>query len=499
MREEGARGFGDPGPGPVLGDLEALEGSAFADFEEEPAADETEVLLDQLGGGADDERLIAAALGREDPAAGEEDAPTDLGELRGRAPRRARRAPRRLRRPVPAAASTAAPAEIEAWLRAQRTNLARHAAALRPFRAGEFGRGAASPSESHRQAARQPSFDRLRAFTRAKERGVKRVKSTEQVWSFYYSLFNQRQSPVAKMLLACDRIGLDCYQAAYTGLGRARSIPSPPPFSFLETQRAPATFRRGVVLTRLVRHPNPFPLIKLPYHRLVNPWTLGAVPHEVAHNLQNDLGLWSVLPKKILQRLVTAGVDRSSAGVWARWHKEIFADLCGLLLAGPAFVTSLMTVVGRSPRRTVAWNPVAVHPVPYLRVFVALELLRRMGFRRRAAALGRAWNRLYPRHLAASLPGGLLRSFDRAHRLVGDTLCYRPYPQLGGKALAAVIPFGAKEQTMIEEAGRRLAAGTDPGILPERFLIGASRVALERRLARPGVITRNFYNALGRR
>ena len=44
-----------------------------------------------------------------------------------------------------------------------------------------------------------------------------------------------------------------------------------------------------------------------------------------------------------------------------------------------------------------------------------------------------------------------------------------------------------------------MPSGTDPGILPERFLIGASRVALERRLARPGVITRNFYNALGRR
>ena len=36
---------------------------------------------------------------------------------------------------------------------------------------------------------------------------------------------------------------------------------------------------------------NPFPLVQLPYHRLVNPWTLGAVMHEVSHNLQTDLGL----------------------------------------------------------------------------------------------------------------------------------------------------------------------------------------------------------------
>jgi hypothetical protein len=44
-----------------------------------------------------------------------------------------------------------------------------------------------------------------------------------------------------------------------------------------------------------------------------------------------------------------------------------------------------------------------------------------------------------------------------------------------------------------------MAAGVDPGIIPERFLIGAARLALDRRLARPGVITKNFYLELARR
>jgi hypothetical protein len=59
--------------------------------------------------------------------------------------------------------------------------------------------------------------------------------------------------------------------------------------------------------------------------------------------------------------------------------------------------------------------------------------------------------------------------------------------------------FQPKEQQMIEEGARRLAAGTDPGIIPARFLIGATRVALDRRLARPGVIMQNFYVELARR
>jgi hypothetical protein len=52
---------------------------------------------------------------------------------------------------------------------------------------------------------------------------------------------------------------------------------------------------------------------------------------------------------------------------------------------------------------------------------------------------------------------------------------------------------------MIEEASRRLAAGVDPGIIPERFLIGAARHALDAKLARPGVIAKNFYLELSRR
>jgi hypothetical protein len=51
----------------------------------------------------------------------------------------------------------------------------------------------------------------------------------------------------------------------------------------------------------------------------------------------------------------------------------------------------------------------------------------------------------------------------------------------------------------VEEAARRLATGTDPGIIPERFLVGAARYALDQRLAEPGAITEHFYKELARR
>jgi hypothetical protein len=232
---------------------------------------------------------------------------------------------------------------------------------------------------------------------------------------------------------------------------------------------------------------------------MVNPWTLGAVLHEVCHNLQNDLGLARAVPQAIARRLLEAGLGRSVAAVWTRWNREIFADMGGLLLGGPAVVGSLMDVVGRGPAAVVAYAKGAPHPTPYLRTFLSVELLRRMGFAEEAEGYGRAWSRLYPDPRGGSIPGPVLATWPRAVFLVVDTICYQPYPSLGGKSLAEVIRFQPKEQQMIEEAARRIAAGTDPGIIPERFMIGAARFALDHRLARPGAITRNFYRELARR
>src|SRR5262249_6878337 len=153
------------------------------------------------------------------------------------------------------------------------------------------------------------------------------VQAIERIWDFYFELFGQRQSQFGDWLLACDRIALDCYQHAYLGLGTARSIPAPPPFSYMRTGFSPATVRPGIAPRGLGQQLTPLPLIQRPYPRLVNPWTLGAVLHEVSHNLHNDLGLARAVPAAISRRLVEEGCGPFVAGVWARWNREAFADL----------------------------------------------------------------------------------------------------------------------------------------------------------------------------
>ena len=413
---------------------------------------------------------------------------------------------------------------LPGWLCLQAMNVIRHQEALHPFQNDEFGTGAASPTEAHIAAVNQvvallqghltrgshvlqqsvvranqsPTSDNIARALAQKEQVQQAVMLTEKVWDFYFELFGQRQTRFANWLLSCDRIARDCYQAVFVRLGVPRSIPSPPPFTYMRTGFSPLTYTRGIPFSKIGKQINPFPLIQLPYHRMVNPWTLGALLHEVSHNLQNDLGLKTAIPLALHQRLTAAGVPPIVRKAWVRWNRETFADLSGLLLGGPAIVGSLMDVVGRSVESTTTFQAQGVHPTPYLRVFLSIELLRRLGFVEDAKRYEKVWRTLYPKP-EAGIPAPLRDRFQEVIKLVVDTICFQPFAALGNRRYVDVVPFTKQHQALIEEAAIRLAKGIDPGILPARFLIGAVRLARERNLAPAETLQKNFYSELTRR
>lgn len=414
---------------------------------------------------------------------------------------------------------------IRRFANAQAINVHRSAEALRPFTKNEFGTESASPSPAQIDAAnaligklRKSLISRstdvteiarivsendrssnLNRLLYAKTRSIKSVKAVEKIWDFYFEVFGQRLTRFAPMLLAADRIARDCYQVFYTGIGVAVTVPTPPPMTYMETGFSPATYRRGVRLSRLGKQINPFPLIQLPYHRLVNPWTLGAIHHETGHNLQSDRDLWREVPQRIYYQLRKQGMNQSVARSWTRWHKELWADLIGVLLGGPGIVASLIDVIARSPSVTMSFNPMAVHPIPYFRGLMNFELLRRMGFSHTATDFEHLWKKLYPHSRSSRIPRSLLDSYPVASKIVLDMICFEPYSQLGNKALIEVVTFRPEHQAQIREAAQRLAQGNDPGIIPERFLVGAMREALDNHLASPQRIAASFYEALNQR
>jgi hypothetical protein len=428
----------------------------------------------------------------------------------------------RVRRADSASGHRPGQSPVRAFSTGQGVNVRRHLEALRDFRRTEFGTSIARPSEGHiqavnellarlrrpleravvdveragRAAARNPGGTDFAELLRLKSKAHDWVRATERVWDFYFELFGQRQGAFGDWLYACDKIALDCYQHIHMHLGKARSIPSPAPFAYMRTGFSPATYRRNIPLRKLGRQLNPFPLVQLPYHRMVNPWTMGAVLHEVCHNLQNELALETEIPRAVYRQMVTAGLPPSVARTYARWNREIFADLVGCMLGGEAFVASLMDVIGRSPEQALAFSPHGVHPTPYLRTFLSTHLLRRMGFDAIATDYERLWTRLYPSTQGTTIPRAMLATRRDAARIVVDAICYTKFPSLGDKSLRQVITFEPRQQAMIEEAAGRLAKGIDPGVVPERFLIGAVRIAVDRGLASPDTAMRNFYSAL---
>ncbi len=415
---------------------------------------------------------------------------------------------------------------LDHWVSIQGINLIRQAKSIRPFLKDEFGVGAYAPSEAHidavnrfidqfrnkvieqarwveaaaTQARQEPRSDRLAVLLERKHQVALRVLYIEGIWDFYFDLFSQRLSSFGERLRAVDRIAANCYEDVYLSLGTARPTPSLLPFSYAQSGFSPLTIRRGVPMAKLRYHSNLFPLIMLPQHRLDNVWALSSVLHEVSHNLQADLGLWEEMPKLIYQRLVTEGkLQPATAQVWARWNKEIMADMFALLLGGPGALESLMDVVGLPARTTTRFIPMAAHPTPYLRVLINLILLRRMGIHTLANDLEAVWKRLYPKVSTDTIPPSVLKQFAPAAEMVVDTMVFQRFKQFGDKSMAELIPFGVSQMAMIEYASECFSTGRDPGTIPPRFMIGAARLALDRRLATPQSITDHFYRTLGRR
>jgi hypothetical protein len=224
---------------------------------------------------------------------------------------------------------------------------------------------------------------------------------------------------------------------------------------------------------------NLFPLISLPQHRLDNVWALSSVLHEVSHNLQADMGLWVENRNAVLQRLATDRLAPLAVSIFGRWHKEIFADLAACLLGGPAVAVGMAVFLSHPPDKVMTYRPGGPHPTGLLRIFILVEMLRRMGFAGDAQRLAGVWASLYDPRRGHRLPRVLLHEARRAIPAVVDEICFQPRRNLAETALASVIRFSRDDEAAIRRGALRLAGGQWPADLPPRFIVGASGYALE--------------------
>jgi hypothetical protein len=305
------------------------------------------------------------------------------------------------------------------------------------------------------------------------EREIDRARRS---FGLFFEIFGQRGTTFAPNLAAHDAIAEDCYRAVREAAPETFRGPLLKPVCYMEHGYSPATFRRGVALSRLLGEANPFPIVRIPWDR-DNPWQ-PVFLHEVAHNVQADLGIWQENRQAVIRRTIRSSRDIGLTRIYGRWHKEIFADLAALLLGGPAAAYGMAMFLAHPRPRTLTFRPGGAHPTGFLRVLMLCEMLRRMGFGRDARRLEASWRQLYDPQRGSRMPARLLTSANTVIPHVVDEIAFQTRRNLAHRALADVIPFRAEDQAAIKAGGRLLAEGRLPDGLPPRHLVSAAGYAL---------------------
>jgi hypothetical protein len=366
-------------------------------------------------------------------------------------------------------------------------------------RLGEIDRHVSQTLTELQREVQRPTFSTEDILRRAAlvEREVDRAR---RAYGLFFDVFSQRGTYFAPALAACDTIAADCFQVVRRAAPGLFREPLLKPVTYLEHSFSPATFRRGVLLRRLLGERNPFPLVRVPYERIESPWGMGVVLHEIGHNLQADLGIWLETQQAVQRRVLQATGNAWLTRIWTRWHKEIFADLIALLLGGPASARAMKDFLAYPASRVLAFRPLGVHPTPYVRVFIQVEMLRRMGFAAEARRVASIWSQLYARHIGRGrVPRMILTSANQIIPHVVDEIAYQPRRGLAQRALADVVPFRAADQREIQRAATAVAQGTLPPDLAPRFAVSASRYAFDRSLGPSTLIARTVLTGLARR
>jgi hypothetical protein len=327
------------------------------------------------------------------------------------------------------------------------------------------------------------------------EREIDRAR---RAFGLFFEVFSQRGSVFAPALAAHDVIASDCYAAIRKSASLIFRGPLLKPISYMEHGYSPATNRRGVALSRLLGEPNPFPIIRIPWDR-DNPWQ-AVYLHEVSHNLQADLGVWTENQQAVRNRLLKGTGDPMVASVYSRWHKEIFADLAAVLLGGPASVWGMMEFLAHPGPRTLTYRPGGAHPTGYLRVLILAHMLERMGFGDEAANVRHVWRGLYRPARGHRIPTRLLESSSRTIPQVVDEIAFQTRRNLAQRALVDVIGFRQEDERRIRQGAATLARGVAPEDLPPRFFVSASRYAIGKGASPPRLAQQviDFLARMGR-
>jgi hypothetical protein len=329
---------------------------------------------------------------------------------------------------------------------------------------------------------------------------IREIIKAQGIWDFFRDMLELRMYPSLKEPLAiADTVAWDCYRPVLNKANEFGILSHDrfrePPLVYLTAEFSPATWVRGSAPNdQRPQNPTfflgdrrtklPIPVIEIPWDHVVNLWEFLSLHHEVGHDIEADLGLRNVLLNSLAQQLAQAGVPESRIILWQKWEAEIFADLIGLLLAGPAFAYSMVNLLLLPPMLVTTYNPDDPHPSHYVRIFINTAFIKTLlqensAVIKDAQNIEDSWIQLYGdiQQLGIYRVDELKSDFDIVFKALIDT----KFEALKGHSVREVIPFTKQDDLSIRAATEFLITGQNrPAHIRPRHIISSARLAVDR-------------------
>ncbi|PKK90489.1 MAG: hypothetical protein CVV64_08990 [Candidatus Wallbacteria bacterium HGW-Wallbacteria-1] len=230
----------------------------------------------------------------------------------------------------------------------------------------------------------------------------------------------------------------------------------------------------------------PVALLAIPMDQTFSPWNWPAIGHEIGHDIYHNVeGLKSEI-KYSLYDFLGKNCPDQVASLWFIWREQLFADLMGVMIFGPAFTMSFQAeFLSLAGILTPVWNGLKNrwdgHPLTLFRNALQVETLNRLGFSRVAQILQRRWNSMYQKldYLHLDREKVDMESFSIPLEGMVDIFLKRPMSSLGGKTVGELVNYGEAEYRKALTAAKKLLEGQASGFPETVHLVSGARIAFE--------------------
>lgn len=309
-----------------------------------------------------------------------------------------------------------------------------------------------------------------------------------RLWDYYRSKLSLRYIRwFSGYLATADEFAWACYEPAQDAAKWGpKAMLRGGPLVFLSGDFSPFTFARETPFEvpdvpgtlnsdrfEAVLAALPIPVVGVPWYQVAHLPDAVLIAHEVGHDVDRDFGLSNTITSHVEPALAAADADVRFG--WSNWLREVWADLYGVLAAGPAFVAAMSDLLVTDPGEVIADarspNPFGTHPPAFIRVCAMTHALAQTGFQDEAGSYWDAWNKTF-----SANGGGALGAVAES---VVDALLSGRFPELGDKQLGDVVSFSAAQQQLAIGVQRAALADQAPQSGDIRTLVAGARLAFD--------------------